>query len=106
VYRKLGIQMDNAHLYDIRHGIITANIYSMGNADLDYREGGELNNQQTRSNTYMFNLKLTTRDDEKAKTPADWKQFEYIAEFLDDISRECGFSRSYGPQSTNSKASR
>lgn len=93
VYQKLGIQMDNAHLYDIRHGIVTANIYSMGNADLDYREGGELHNQQTRSNTYMFNLKLTTRDDSKAKTPADWRQFEYIVEYLDGISREFSFAQ-------------
>ena len=91
--------MENANLYDIRHGIVTANIYSMGNRDLDYREGGELNNQQTRSNTYMFNLKLTTRDDSKAKTPVDWRQFEYIVEFLNGVSREFGFAPTYIPPS-------
>lgn len=99
-YAKLGIQMENAHLYDIRHGIMTANIYSMGNTDLAYREGGELNNQQTRGNTYMFRLKLTTRDDDKAKTPDDWKQFEYIVEYLAAINKEFGFAPSYTAPNT------
>ncbi len=97
VYAKLGIQMENADKYDIRHGIVTANIYSMGNKDLDYREAGELNNQQTRSNTYMFNLKLTTRDDATAQTPADWKQFEYLVDFLSAISAEFGFAPTCTP---------
>lgn len=94
--------MENAQLYDIRHGIVTANIYSMGNKDLDYREAGELNNQQTRSNTYMFNLKLTTRDDSKAQTPTDWKQFEYIVEFLAAVSAEFGFAPTYTAPNTTS----
>lgn len=100
-YAKLGIQMENADKYDIRHGIVTANIYSMGNKDLDYRSVGELNNQQTRSNTYMFNLKLTTRDDEQVHTPADWKQFEHLIEFLAAISSEFGFGAKYTPPASS-----
>jgi hypothetical protein len=92
VYHQLGISMDNADRYDIRHGIVTANIYKIRFHDERYRKG-ELASGQTRSNTYMFDLKLTTRADEEAETPADWQHFEHIAEVLAEISDRYGLPK-------------
>ncbi|HJT54865.1 MAG TPA: hypothetical protein VJ761_00110 [Ktedonobacteraceae bacterium] len=87
-YSRLGIQMENADKYDIHHGIVTANIYKLNFHDRSYRKG-ELATAQTRSNTHMFNLKLTTRDDDEAETPRGWHQFPYVIQVLEDISRTC-----------------
>lgn len=84
-YKQLGIQMDNAKRYDIHHGIVTANIYKLNFHDPRYHKG-ELTSGQTQSNTYMFDLKLTTRDDDEAITPITWKQFPYIVKILEDLS--------------------
>lgn len=84
-YQKLGIKMENADRYNITHGIVTANIYKYRFHDERYHEG-ELNTGQTRSNTYMFGLKLTTRNDAKANTPPDWRQFPYIVDVLNSLS--------------------
>ena len=89
VYRRLGITMEYASRYQIQHGIVTANIYRINFHDERYKKG-ELCSGQTRSNTYMFDLKLTTRDDGIAETPADWRQFAYIAQVLTSLSKRDG----------------
>jgi hypothetical protein len=89
VYRRLGITMANHDSYNILHGIVTANIYKINFHDERYRIG-ELSSGQTRSNTYMFDLKLTTRDDGIAITPSDWRQFESLPSVLADISQRYG----------------
>lgn len=86
-YDQLGISMENADSYHITHGIVTANIYKYSFHDSKYHTG-ELASGQTRSNTYMFELKLTTRNDGKARTPSDWRQFPHIKILLDDISKK------------------
>ncbi|WP_156373029.1 hypothetical protein [Deinococcus sp. Leaf326] len=88
-YDKLGIKMPNADKYHIYHVIVTANIYKLEGRDEKARRG-ELNSGQTRSNTYMFDLKLTTRDDPSADTPSDWHQFPYIIQFLETVSTRFG----------------
>jgi hypothetical protein len=51
---------------------VTANIYKINFHDVRHHVG-ELSSKQTQSNTYMFELKLTTRNDGIATTPRDWK---------------------------------
>jgi len=80
-YQSLGIEMDNPNGYRIQHAIVTANIYKFNFHDVRFRKG-ELASGQTRSNTYMFNHKYTTRDDEEAETPPDWKPFAEFAALL------------------------
>lgn len=88
-YTRLGISMPNAGRFSITHGIVTANIYKINFHDRKYQVG-ELSSGQTRSNTYMFDLRLTTRDDGIALTPSDWSQFPTIVETLVDLSRRHG----------------
>jgi hypothetical protein len=88
-YERLGISMGNPDRYEITHGIVTANIYKYQFRVERYRRG-ELDSRQTQSNTYMFDLKLTTRSDSEATTPADWHQFTHIARVLRDLSRKHG----------------
>ena len=86
VYKKLGISMKNADAYDIEHGIVTANIYKYWFRDKRYRKG-ELASAQTRSNTGMFDLRLTTRDDEEAETPPGWRQLDVLPDVLSKLSK-------------------
>jgi hypothetical protein len=85
VYDRLGIEMKNTKKYAITHGIVTANIYKLWFHDKRY-QAGELATGQTRSNTYMFELKITTRNDELAYTPPDWRQLPAIADTLRQLS--------------------
>jgi len=91
-YRLLGISMENASQYNILHGIVTANIYKLNFRDVRYQEG-ELNTGQTRSNTYMFELKMTTRNDAKAKTPTDWRQFPQVQYVLNSLSEKYNLAK-------------
>jgi len=86
VYKKLGISMKNADVYDIEHGIVTANIYKYWFRDKRYRKG-ELASAQTRSNTGMFDLRLTTRDDEEAETPPGWRQLDVLPDVISELSK-------------------
>lgn len=88
-YHHLGIRMDNADRYSILHGIVTANIYKIQFHDERYRVG-ELGSAQTRSNTYMFDLKLTTRDDGIAITPESWRQLPALGPVLRELSSQAG----------------
>jgi hypothetical protein len=85
IYDELGIAMQNASAYEITHGIVTANIYKYWFHDASYQRG-ELRNKQTESNTHMFELKLTTRNDGIAVTPAGWRQLPHIINVLKRIS--------------------
>ena len=89
VYKKLGISMKNADAYDIEHGIVTANIYKYWFRDKRYRKG-ELASAQTRSTTGMFDLRLTTRDDEEAETPSGWRQLDVLPEVIGKFSERHG----------------
>jgi hypothetical protein len=86
-YDRLGINMENANLYNVIHGIVTANIYKYWFHDERYKQG-ELESGQTRSNTYMFEYKFTTRNDGIAITPEDWRQFPQIIPLLNYVSEE------------------
>ena len=83
--KKLGIHMQNADDFEVNHGIVTANIYKYFFHDQSYQKG-ELDSGQTKSNTYMFELNFTTRNDGIAVTPNGWLQFEGIENVLADLS--------------------
>jgi hypothetical protein len=89
VYKKLGISMKNADAYDIEHGIVTANIYKYWFRDKRYRKG-ELASAQTRSNTGMFDLRLTTREDEEAETPPGWRHLDVLPDIIGKLSKKHG----------------
>jgi hypothetical protein len=84
-YAKLGIEMPGGADFHIIHGLVTANIYKINFTDARAHKG-ELGSGQTRSNTYMFDLKITTREDNTAETPDDWKTLSYLAGTLGGIS--------------------
>ncbi|MCS3863316.1 hypothetical protein GGP86_003112 [Salinibacter ruber] len=85
MYDKIGMKMNDAGKYDIRQGLVTANIYKIKYSDERYHSG-ELASGQTRSNTYMFDLKLSTRNDETSVTPHDWDHFTEIEKEIRLIS--------------------
>lgn len=86
---KMGIHLQDADTFEVNHGIVTANIYKYFFHDKSYQKG-ELESGQTKSNTYMFELKFTTRNDGLAVTPKDWMQFERIVAVLENIARKHG----------------
>jgi len=102
-YDSLGISLKNPGEYELRQGLVTANIYKIQFRDERYHSG-ELASGQTRSNTYMFDLKLTTRDDDTSHTPADWRQFPAVIDVLHEMSATYGlpFSRSEGADPSGS----
>jgi len=81
--------MVNPDRFTITHAIVTANIYKYFFDDPRYRTG-ELRSGQTASNTYMFDLKYTTRNDGEAMTPSDWQQFDRLPRALNDIAARHG----------------
>jgi hypothetical protein len=83
--KKLGIHLQQADDFEVNHGIVTANIYKYFFHDKSYQKG-ELESGQTKSNTYMFELKFTTRDDGIAVTPEGWRQFQDVIGVLKQLS--------------------
>lgn len=70
-YRRLGIELANTPNIAIVHGIVTANIYKI-NSDPYFARWGELRTNQARSNTFMFDLRFTTRDDNEDVMAPGW----------------------------------
>ena len=86
-YKRLGIELAGQPNLSITHGIVTANIYKM-NSDAYYTEFGELAKEQARSNTFMFDLRYSTRNEnEKVMTP-EWAPLTDILEWLSYTSRQ------------------
>lgn len=85
-YRRLGIELANTPNIAIAHGIVTANIYKI-NSDPYFTRWGELRSNQAKSNTFMFDLRFTTRDDNEDVMAPGWESLTAIEAWLDDQSR-------------------
>lgn len=88
-YRRLGIELANAPAVRITHGIVTANIYKI-NSDPYFTRYGELRSNQSRANTFMFDLRYTTRE-ESADVMADgWDSLVGLPTWLARTAAEFG----------------
>jgi hypothetical protein len=85
-YEKLGISLANAPSVEITHGIITANIYKI-NSDPHFAQWGELRSNQAKANTFMFDLRYTTREDSEDVMAPGWRGFASIEEWLSEQSK-------------------
>ena len=85
-YRRLGIELANTPNIAIAHGIVTANIYKI-NSDPYFTRWGELRSNQARSNTFMFDLRFTTRNDNEDVMAPGWESLTAIEYWLEDQNR-------------------
>lgn len=86
-YRHLGIELAYAPDVQITHGIVTANIYKM-NSDPYFAENGELRTGQARANTFMFDLRYSTRNDSEQLMAEGWEPLTALPNWLAGRSRE------------------
>lgn len=90
-WTRLGITLEQPLAVDITHGIVTANIYKI-NSDESYRLYGELASGQARANTFMFDLKITTRNDGVALEPPGWSDLTMVPQWLAQVADRNGLS--------------
>ncbi|OBK77574.1 hypothetical protein [Mycobacterium sp. 1274761.0] len=88
-YRRLSIELAHDPHVRITHGIVTANIYKI-NSDPYYAQFGELRSNQARSNTFMFDLRYTTREESADVMAEGWESLTRIEQWLDDTARTNG----------------
>ena len=88
-YRRLGIELANTPNVAITHGIVTANIYKV-NSDPKFAEFGELRTQQARSNTFMFELRYTTRNENEKVMAPGWERLSQLPGWLSAASAQYG----------------
>ena len=85
-YQKLGIELaHNPHVH-ITHGIVTANIYKI-NSDPSFAQRGELRSNQARGNTFMFDLRYTTREESADVMAEGWDSLTHIEQWLDSVAK-------------------
>ncbi len=84
-YRRLGIALAESPNVSITHGIVTANIYKM-NSDPYFAQYGELRSNQAKANTFMFDLRFTTRDQEPDAMAPGWSPLSGLMGWLADPS--------------------
>lgn len=80
-YRRLGISLAESPNVSITHGIVTANIYKM-NSDPYFAQYGELRSNQAKANTFMFDLRFTTRDQEEDVMAPGWSSLAELPAWL------------------------
>ena len=85
----IGVPTDDAKIRSPSCQLSPAAKRKMNFHDERYRKG-ELSSGQTRSNTYMFDHKYTTRDDGGAETPSAWEQLTVLPDLLASISSAYG----------------
>lgn len=88
-YRRLGIELAHTPSVSITHGIVTANIYKM-NSDPKFAEFGELRTQQARSNTFMFDLRYTTRNENEKVMAPGWDALSDLPQWLAARAEQAG----------------
>lgn len=88
-YRRLGIELAHDPHVRITHGIVTANIYKI-NSDPYYARWGELRSNQARSNTFMFELRYTTREESDDVMAEGWESLTHIPRWLDGTAHANG----------------
>ncbi|MDE0605437.1 MAG: hypothetical protein OXI18_13640 [bacterium] len=84
-YQQLGISLARDPNVTIVHGIITANIYKI-NSDEYFQEYGELRSNQARSNTFMFDLRYTTRNESIEVMAPGWDPLTELPLWLSEWS--------------------
>lgn len=90
-YGRLGMGLATQLRVSISHGIVTANIYKI-NSDPKFREFGELRSNQAKANTFMFDLRYTTRDDSEKVMAEGWSKLPSLIDSLAASSIEHGMS--------------
>jgi hypothetical protein len=88
-YRRLGIQLLNPPSVDIAHAIVTANIYKI-NSDQAFARYGELRSNQARANTFMFDLRFTTREESSDVMAPGWESLVNLPGWLKNTSTAFG----------------
>jgi hypothetical protein len=88
-YRRLGIELAYDPNVDITHGIVTANIYKI-NSDPMFARWGELRSNQARANTFMFDLRYTTRNDSEDVMAEGWSSLADLPSWLAGMSSSHG----------------
>lgn len=88
-YGRLGMTLEAPLEVEITHGIVTANIYKI-NSDEKFARDGELGTGQARANTFMFDLKITTRNDGTALQPPGWEDLSAVPRWLNQTSNRFG----------------
>lgn len=88
-YRRLGIALEHSPPVDITHGIVTANIYKI-NSDPYYTRWGELRSNQSRANTFMFDVRYTTREETEEVMAEGWQGLANIEDWLTATAHKHG----------------
>ena len=88
-YERLGIELANDPNVTITHGIVTANIYKV-NSDEYFARWGELRSNQARSNTFMFDLRYTTRNESEDVMAEGWAPLTGLPPWLARVSEQYG----------------
>jgi hypothetical protein len=88
-YRRLGIELANDPNVHITHGIVTANIYKM-DSDPHFTRWGELRSNQARANTFMFDVRYTTREDSPDVMADGWDSLVEIETWLSETASRFG----------------
>ena len=86
---RLGMSFENQVGVDITHGIVTANIYKI-ESDQAFADKGELHSGQARANTYMFDLRVTTRTDQADAVPEGWIPLSGVIHWLEKEAHKKG----------------
>lgn len=88
-YERLGIELAHDPNVSISHGIVTANIYKI-NSDPYYTQWGELRSNQARANTFMFDLRYTTRNESEDVMAEGWSALTDLPSWLARVSDQQG----------------
>lgn len=90
-YQKLGIELAHDPRVNITHGIVTANIYKI-DSDPYFTQWGELRSNQARGNTFMFDLRYTTREESADVMAEGWESLTQIEHWLASVAKENGLT--------------
>lgn len=86
-WRTLGFTFEQPIPFVVTQGIVTANIYKV-QSDQRFATRGELMTEQCISNTFMFDMKITTRNDDVADEPEGWADAWAAIHWLAETSVE------------------
>ena len=90
-YSRLGLQLARDPNVALTHGIVTANIYKI-DSDERFRTKGELHSNQARANTFMFDLRYTTRNENEKVMAKGWNPLPDLIAWLATESKRHGLS--------------
>lgn len=88
-YGRLGLQLAYDPNVALTHGIVTANIYKV-DSDEHFAKFGELRSNQARANTFMFDLRYTTRNESEEVMAEGWDPLPDLVTWLATESERHG----------------